>query len=377
MEQQLRKRSDIDFMRRSLPGVLFYSVMWPMMAWSTGFYQQAPIFNTIFSALFAFISLMRITHAYATDFLYKSHYGFWRVCLFILPLCQGITLSTLMVIMILHEPFQKMAVIVLLLVTGIVSGSAISLSPKPLFTQFYIGLLIAPGFVAAGLTEEFKFLMPLGLVLWVYFGFSTHRFYRDYKNAFETEQDLIENQNRLKVDPLTDIYNRQYFDIVLAMQWSLMARSRSYLSVLFLDVDHFKSVNDHYGHLAGDQALCHVAKLFEGHARRQADICARYGGEEFAIILPHTTMEDAQVIAEAIRHHLENEPVKYGTHVIPLTVSIGINSVMPSDTIPMKQLLDHADQALYKAKETGRNKVVCYEPDMSNQSDKSSGEADT
>lgn len=373
MEQQLRKRSDIDFMRRSLPGVIFYSFMWPLMAWSTGFYQQAPMFSTIFSALFAFFSLLRLVHAYATEHIYTYNYTLWRICLYLFPLLQGTVLSALLVIMVTHKPYQDMAFIVFLLVTGIVSGSAISLSPKPIFTQFYIAMLIVPGFVAGTLTDKFGYLLPLGLMLWAYFSMSTHKFYKDYKNAFDTEQNLVENQNRLKIDPLTGIYNRQYFDIALAMQWNLMARSQSNLSVLFLDVDHFKKVNDNYGHLAGDDALCHVSLIFDEHARRQTDVCARYGGEEFAIILPHTDVADASVVAENIRYHLENHPVHYGTHEIPLTVSIGIRSVIPSDDLHMTEFLDQADRALYQAKNNGRNQVVCYEPGMTGHSDKSSG----
>lgn len=361
MEQSLQKRSDIDFMRRSLPGVLFYGFMWPMMAWTTGFYQQAPMFNTIFAGLFAFTSLIRIAHAYATDHMYNRFYRLWRFVLFLMPLIQGIILSVLLVIMISHEPYQRMAIVVLLLVTGIISGSAISLSPKPLFTQVYISVLILPGLITSIFTPEFHFLVPLSVILWIYFAFSTHRFYNDYKTAFATELHLKDNQKKLQTDPLTQIYNRQYFDIVLDLQWNLMARSHSQLSILFLDLDHFKSINDNYGHLAGDRALCHAADLFHKHARRQTDVCARYGGEEFAIILPHTNLEDALAVAESIRHDLEDSPTHYGTHTINLGVSIGVNCIVPSNQEHVTEFLDHADQALYEAKSKGRNRVVSYQ----------------
>lgn len=361
MEQSLKKRSDIDFMRRSLPGVLFYGFMWPMMAWTTGFYQQAPVFNTIFSCLFAFTSLIRLIHAYATDHMYSRFYGMWRFMLFFMPLVQGAFLSVLLVIVVSHEPYQKMAIIVLLLITGIVSGSAISLSPKPFFTQLYIALLIAPGLITCFFTPEFYFLVPLCIVLWLYYSFSTHRFYNEYRTAFTSELHLKDNQKKLQTDPLTQIYNRQYFDIALALQWNLMARSHSHLSILFLDLDHFKSINDNYGHLAGDRALCHAAELFNKHARRQTDVCARYGGEEFAVILPHTHLEDAIVVAEAIRHDLEASPAHYGTHTISLSVSIGVNSLVPSSQEHVTEFIDHVDQALYEAKAQGRNTVVSYQ----------------
>lgn len=361
MEQSLQKRSDIDFMRRSLPGVLFYGFMWPMMTWTTGFYEQAPTFNTIFSALFAFTSLIRVIHAYATNHMYNRFYGLWRAVLFTMPLIQGVILSTLLVIMISHEPYQKMAIIVLLLVTGIISGSAISLSPKPFFTQLYIALLILPGLITSFLTPEFHFLVPLSILLWLYFSFSTQRFYNDYRTAFTTELHLKDNQKKLQTDPLTQIYNRQYFDIVLDLQWNLMARSHSQLSILFLDLDHFKSINDNYGHLAGDRALCHAADLFSKHARRQTDVCARYGGEEFAVILPHTNLEDALVVAESIRHDLEGSPAHYGTHTIPLGVSIGVNCVVPNNQEHITEFLEHADKALYEAKSRGRNRVISYQ----------------
>ena len=119
-------------------------------------------------------------------------------------------------------------------------------------------------------------------------------------------------------------------------------------------------MNDRYGHLIGDQALCHAANLFQEATKRKSDMLARYGGEEFAIILPSTPHKDAVSFAESIRSQLENSPLDTEGHRINLTVSIGVNTITPENDMGYMSFLDNADKALYQAKHTGRNQVVSY-----------------
>ncbi len=157
-------------------------------------------------------------------------------------------------------------------------------------------------------------------------------------------------------DGLTGVYNRRYFDERLNAEFSFASRHATGLSLLFLDLDHFKQVNDTHGHLAGDQVLKELAKLIAKSSRAE-DVLSRYGGEEFAVLCRDTDQLKSSVLAERIRHEVA-ACVFVPKVQIKLTVSIGIAAIPdPAITTP-KDLVEAADAALYQAKERGRNCVV-------------------
>jgi len=162
-------------------------------------------------------------------------------------------------------------------------------------------------------------------------------------------------------DGLTGIHNRAYFNDQLHEEFNRAKRYQTHhLSLLLLDADHFKSVNDQHGHPAGDALLIAIAEKAQACAR-ETDIVARYGGEEFVIILPDTDGINALKLGERLRRSIESMHVDYEGQTISRTVSIGIASLHDTDFDDEDTLLMQADQALYKAKESGRNKVVLYE----------------
>jgi diguanylate cyclase (GGDEF)-like protein len=130
---------------------------------------------------------------------------------------------------------------------------------------------------------------------------------------------------------------------------------------LMLDIDHFKKVNDTYGHLAGDECLLQVAQAIDGMLNRPSDVVARYGGEEFIIILPYVTAENARHVADQIRSGLAEHGFTGDGHKLGITVSIGVSSIIPAEDGMPRDLISQADEALYRAKSTGRNKVCLYE----------------
>lgn len=159
-------------------------------------------------------------------------------------------------------------------------------------------------------------------------------------------------------DPLTGLANRRALDRQLSSEWKHAMRTHTPLSVLFIDIDHFKRFNDTYGHPAGDDVLCIVAELIASATRRASDIVARYGGEEFVVILPQTSPEDAAQIAEKIRRrveelNVEHPEVAYGR----VTVSIGCATCEPPCGGGAAKLVAAADRQLYEAKAKGRNQV--------------------
>ncbi|MCJ8168103.1 sensor domain-containing diguanylate cyclase [Atopomonas sediminilitoris] len=161
-------------------------------------------------------------------------------------------------------------------------------------------------------------------------------------------------------DGLTGLYNRPAFNEFLAQFWQQAQRHRTPLCLMIMDLDHFKKINDQFGHLAGDACLKHASELLN-NSMRQTDILARYGGEEFIALLPNTTLEAAQSLAERIRHNLENHPCEFEGQRHRMTLSLGLSCITSiSEHDSANRLLAQADQALYRAKNAGRNQVACF-----------------
>ena len=162
----------------------------------------------------------------------------------------------------------------------------------------------------------------------------------------------------LRYDSLTGLYSRRTFDEVFVREVERANRYGKELSVLFFDLDDFKQVNDTFGHLAGDAALEHVARIVMGEIRT-IDIASRYGGEEIVVVLPETEKAAAFVVGERIREKVEEMKLTYNDKIINLTISGGI-ATLPLDATDTKALIANADIAVYKAKEEGKNNIVIY-----------------
>ncbi|MBD3646172.1 MAG: GGDEF domain-containing protein [Pseudomonadales bacterium] len=160
------------------------------------------------------------------------------------------------------------------------------------------------------------------------------------------------------MDAVTGIKNRQYFDEVFDQEWRRAVRQKYEMSLLMIDLDHFKEVNDNYGHLAGDQCLAGVADAISHMINRPSDVVARYGGEEFVVILPYIEKKNAVLLADQIRKRIENSTFKADGHDIKVTTSIGVATVLPDETTNARELVAAADRGLYEAKARGRNTVV-------------------
>lgn len=182
---------------------------------------------------------------------------------------------------------------------------------------------------------------------------------RDIGKRIQLEQHL---ETLALTDPLTTLGNRRAFDLALDHEWRRARRGREEVSLLLLDIDHFKGINDLYGHVVGDDCLCAIASAIASAGRRPGDMAARYGGEEFALILPATGEEGALAIAETVRlaiKELRFPHDRNAEHGSVVTVSIGSATAVlgPRGAVTPLSLLRAADTALYKAKQEGRNRV--------------------
>ncbi len=164
-------------------------------------------------------------------------------------------------------------------------------------------------------------------------------------------------QRLAALDPLTGVYNRRFGMARLHEEFSRAVRATGPLGVMMFDIDHFKKVNDTYGHLAGDRVLIQVAKTARS-AIREGDILMRYGGEEFLVILPAASKENAHTVGERMRRMVEETSVADGDQIIRVTISVGITSYPELDVARDQDLVQRADESLYSAKESGRNRVI-------------------
>lgn len=194
--------------------------------------------------------------------------------------------------------------------------------------------------------------------------------HRSRQKQHETERELKQQieENRLlqarlqeqaNRDPLTGLYNRRYLDDSLPREMARCLRQGDPLSLVLIDLDHFKAVNDHHGHSVGDQVISQLGQVLTSLSRA-SDIVCRFGGEEFLVVLPGTGLEAAEARAEEYRRALESTPVVTENASLMITLSAGV--ACSYREVAADELVRLADQALYRAKEAGRNRVISQPP---------------
>ncbi len=184
------------------------------------------------------------------------------------------------------------------------------------------------------------------------------RLYFKFSNEFADYQK-VQNQKyqEANYDSLTQLYNKRFFIDILSREFSYSRRNKNPLSLLMIDIDYFKKINDAHGHLVGDHVLANVGELLKKGLRHE-NIACRYGGEEFAIILRNTSSKAAENVAERIRSSIENLEFNYLSHHLKITVSIGIATYEHNNFETYEELIKCADEFLYESKLTGRNRIT-------------------
>jgi diguanylate cyclase (GGDEF)-like protein len=176
-----------------------------------------------------------------------------------------------------------------------------------------------------------------------------------------TKRKLAEEKvlNLSRIDGLTDIPNRRYFNEFLNEEWKRCHRLGMPISLAIIDLDHFKLLNDTYGHQAGDECLKSVGRVLKRFGKRPCDICARYGGEEFAIVFGDTNLEQAKILVGKLLNEIRllNIPNKKSPTLPTLTASIGLATMYPNKENNESELIKESDKSLYSAKENGRNQI--------------------
>ena len=179
------------------------------------------------------------------------------------------------------------------------------------------------------------------------------------KTHLKLRQTVLELERLANHDGLTGLFNRRFFHAAMSQEFLRHQRQKLPLAIALVDIDHFKKFNDNYGHVEGDQCLATVAKLIELVTRRPGEIVARFGGEEFIVLLPYTTIVDAEKYGERLCDRVRNQNIAHhfqdGSQFV--TVSVGVYSAIPNQDMTENVFVENADRALYQAKSAGRNCV--------------------
>ncbi len=180
------------------------------------------------------------------------------------------------------------------------------------------------------------------------------------KDKIEAQRELV---RQASIDPLTNISNRRNIMYMLEQEWGRAKRYGEFLSIVMFDLDFFKKVNDTYGHAAGDEVLIQIVNVCK-NTLRTVDMVGRIGGEEFLLVLPNTVKQKAVIAAERVRKAIENNIIEYGDSHIKITISMGVASISSDLPESIDEFIKKADEYLYKAKNSGRNKVCSNEAEI-------------
>ncbi len=359
---RLNTRVINDLKKRSTIGIVFYVMIACIILFSDNYYDRNPEFSTLFLSLITGICLIRILHLPVARW---THEKFERINNTVF-LCSVILTAMIwgagFARFLLQNGEPKAQLLMVMCTAGLVSGGVVAFIPDLRLSIIFNFLMLIPALVLMVVNQINLPLAFSVFLFFVYLGFIAKRGNKEYWDALENEYLLEEKSKDLEkmsqVDSLTGLYNRRYFDEAFSSEWYRSIRSSTPISIILCDIDHFKQINDQYGHLAGDEYLREVAQLLKRVFRRKTDVTARYGGEEFVVLMPNEFSENACKLAESIRLMTEVFHMEFKGQTIQATISLGVATQIPNKDEKMEYLISKADKALYQSKEDGRNRVT-------------------
>lgn len=361
--EQLQKQALIDLTNRAKSGIALYPAIWLVIALSYQIHLEHPAFFYINSAILCCIFISRIWHLIV--FRSRAEYSVSRMLYWLVfsVLVAGFQWGVMSALMLWEGNTSGINYVWVIATMGFAIGGAIVLSISNAIRVFFPLFLIVPSICILALQgglEQWIFATS-GIIILIYVHTTTRVTNADYwegiKNRFLAEQRAKKMELLSQTDQLTQLNNRMLFDKKFAEEWKRSSRSGTPLSILMLDLDYFKVINDSYGHVFGDECLRRVAETLLATIQRETDSVARYGGEEFVILLPDTNQQDSETIATRVLLAISNIGLSVDSQVVPLTCSIGVATGYAELNQNREILLKSADDALYLAKNRGRNRV--------------------
>jgi diguanylate cyclase (GGDEF)-like protein len=362
-DEQLQTHALYDLTTRAKSGILTYACVWLILAFSYQVNTNHPNFFYLNTGIIFGIFVSRTLHYVFLKKNIGAKMTYMNQWLVITILAAAAHWGGMTAWILFDDTLTELRTIILIITPAFALGGACTLSISSKIRTLYPSLMFLP-FIAIllyqGDTQSLS-LAALTSISLMYIYSSTRATHDDYWAAVTNHMIAKERAQLMEklstTDPLTQLKNRMFFDKEFTKEWQRCSRLQCPLSIIMIDLDYFKQVNDNYGHLFGDECLRKAAMVFNGIANRPTDCVARYGGEEFVVLLPNTDAEATKMLALRVVDTLENLALDHNGDAIKLTCSIGGATTTPVFDQPQESLLKSADTALYEAKGAGRN---CY-----------------
>ncbi len=362
------KRTCEDLYQRALIGPVFYLIGCVLILAIAGYHRQWPLYSALPLAAFVLLWILRYRHRPPPPNSSAEAYATWKRQQWRLQHVGSIVWGIIPALVGWQQGHPDSAVMVAVISTvafGTAASQAFAVHPSQ--ARVTILILMLPTAIVYALPALDLGSTAITLFIYTFYLMANlKRSAKEYAQQVETEINLISSRAEVArmslTDALTNLPNRLSYERAWTQAWNLAVRKQESLGLLMLDLDHFKQINDQYGHLGGDACLRHFADLLQQYVRRDSDIIARIGGEEFVVILPATTEDDASAMAEQLRTALVAQPCQFEGAAIAMTVSIGVGTLdLHADADPAATF-SRVDAACYDAKGAGRNCVMAAKP---------------
>jgi diguanylate cyclase (GGDEF)-like protein len=361
---KMNKRVVQDLKKRSTIGIPFYILLSLIIVFATNLHERHLFFSMFFLLSMGGICLFRLIHLAVSQKMGERYETLNKNIFFASVIVTALIWGITYALIILQKEEYIAQMLIAVCICGLCAGGVVAFIPNRRLSIFFNISILMPATIIM-LVNGLN--IPLAVMIFlfsVYMVLIAYRGNREYWNALENEY-LLEIKSRemerlSNTDVLTGLYNRRYFDEELDSEWKRSGRDNSRLSVILLDIDHFKSINDTFGHQVGDEYLKKTAATLISVFKRDYDIVARYGGEEFIVLLPGINADHASQLAEKVRRKIESMIIDHQGKEIRTTISAGIMCCVPNFNTRSDSIISGADKALYMAKGGGKNRVAVF-----------------
>jgi diguanylate cyclase (GGDEF)-like protein len=351
-----------DLKKRSTIGIIFYILLSLFPIFADDFYSRHSHLSLIFLLSITGICLFRLIHLSISRKMGERHETLNKSVFYSSVIITALIWGLMFALIMLQEKELYAQMIMTVCVSGLCAGGVIAFIPNRRLSVFFNIAMLMPVIITllvSGLNLPISIMILLYSVYMVLIAFRGNREYWDaLENEYLLEIKSLELAHLSNTDVLTGLYNRRYFDDALEKEWKRSGRDKNLLSVILLDIDYFKRINDSHGHQVGDEYLRKIAEILVSVFKRDSDIVARYGGEEFIVLLPGIDTDRALHLAEKATHQIASMTLDHQGKKVGTTISSGVNCCIPDFNSRSDSIISGADKALYMAKDRGRNQVV-------------------
>ena len=363
---KMNKRVVQDLKERSTIGIPFYILLSLIVVFAANLHERHLFFSIFFLLSMGGICLFRLIHLAVSRKMGERYETLNKNIFFVSVIVTGLIWGVTYALIMPLKGEYVAQFLISLCVCGLCAGGVVAFIPNRWLSIFYNISMLMPATIIILMNGLNISLAVMIFLFSVYMVLIAYRGNREYWNALENEYLLeIKSQEMERLsntDVLTGLYNRRYFDEAFDREWKRSGRNNSMLSVILLDIDHFKRINDTFGHQVGDKYLKKTAAILTSVFKRDYDIVARYGGEEFIVLLPGINADQASQLAEKVKKRIESMTIDHRGKKVGTTISSGIICCVPNLNTSSDSIISGADKALYMAKQEGKNRVAVYIP---------------